>query len=742
MAGGFDLMRFQKCSNTLIPEIRRNRKWIVFWVFACFVFFFGLGIYPSIHSESRWFEVVREMLMTGDWLHPRINGQPYFDKPLVSYWFAAVVSKLAGGHVTELSVRLPSALFALTGLACIISVARKFYSERTAYLTGWLLLSTYSFIEWGRLAEADMEQTVFIVMAVTVYLHHRDKASFTAYFAFWGCCAVGAQTKGLPALVIPPALAVIDCIVRKSFRRHLNWKFFLAMFLGGLCLYSAPFVLEAMTSRNYSASGIVLVFRENLVRVFNPWDHKDDPFYIYFAYLPVLLIPWTPFFVFAVVDYVRGLVRRKQGSRDTLWLFASIAFIFVLFSASRSRRSYYILPIVPWCVLFTAAWFSEPAENWSFLRIITDRFARLVDILTPVAAAILILLPVAGIVVFRSGWLSMMDRDDLKSILLTLLPLAFFIGIAWLVFWRSSRKRLLREGAEGDFAPSSDPLNRAVPFVTLVMFAVFALVIAEFRSTATFEPTAPFLRSFSGDVLKPILDRNPDFMKRTAFFGDFGGSELTYYLDLQEPIPQFWMTKRDDASRKFTDDTTVVYGLDEFGAFLNDVRERGGAIITRGDCVEALRRRASEAGKLQALARQAYDAMMTDERKFAPLLSLLNLKRGDCLEALRKIASAAGESQARARYVYDALTDELAFVPVLSSMDLFKELELKRLRAKSEGRDDPKLKEKIVKKEGKRVIVFYHIPASAPHEETADGATEPVPRADSASSGTEGTPQP
>ena len=136
MAGGFDMMRFQKCSDTLIPSIRKNAKWIAFWVFACFVLFLGLGIYPAIRSEARWFEVVREMLMTGDWLHPRINGQAYFDKPLVSYWFAAVVSKLAGGHVTELSVRLPSALFALAGLGCIISVARKFYSERTAYSIG------------------------------------------------------------------------------------------------------------------------------------------------------------------------------------------------------------------------------------------------------------------------------------------------------------------------------------------------------------------------------------------------------------------------------------------------------------------------------------------------------------------------------------------------------------------------------------------------------------------------------
>ena len=677
MAGGFDMMRFQKCSDTLIPEMRRNAKWIAFWVFACFVLFFGLGIYPAIRSEARWFEVVREMLMTGDWLHPRINGQAYFDKPLVSYWFAAVVSKLAGGHVTELSVRLPSTLFALAGLACIISVARKFYSERTAYLAGWILLSTYSFIVWGRLAEADMEQTVFIVMAVTVYLHHRETASFWAYFAFWACCAVGAQTKGLPALVIPPVLAVIDCIVRKSFRTHLNWKFFLALILGGLCLYAVPFVLEAVTSDNYGASGIVLVFRENLMRVFNPWDHNKDPFYAYFLYLPRLMIPWTPFFIFAVIDYVHGLIRRKQTSKDTLWLFASMVFIFILFSASRSRRSYYILPIVPWCALFTAVWFSEPQEGWTFLRKITDRFLRIVDALMPIAAGLLILLSVAAGVFLVYAVLSGAALDlhpsisaqsmaDLNSLLAFFASYAFLFGVFWLVFWFKSRKRLLKENGEGAFAPSSDPLNRVAPLVAFVLFTVFSVVIPSLSETESFEPTAPFLRR-TGSTLKTILAKDSDFLKRTAFFGSIGTAEVTYYLDLPAPVPMFSLEKLDDDNRTFTDDTTDIQGPEEFRAFLEDVLEHGGMVITRGDWMAKLGE--SEEGK----------------------------------ELLKRLQD-----------------DEM--VLLISPLNIIQESKLEAMRRKSGWPDDPKLMRKYNKLNGKRVHVYYHLSESIAQPAEADGA--------------------
>ena len=703
MAGGFDLMRFQKCSDTLIPMLRKNAKWIAFWIFALFVLFYGLDSYSAIRSEARWFEVVREMLMTGDWLHPRINGQAYFDKPLVSYWFAALLSHLSDGRIAEGTVRMPSAIFSLIGLGCIISVARKFYSERTAYLAAWLLLSTYSFIVWGRLAEADMEQTVFIVMAVTVYLHHREKASFWAYFAFWACCAVGAQTKGLAAIVIPPALAVIDCVIRKDFRTHLNWKFFLALIVGGLCLYSIPFVLEAVTSDNYGASGIVLVFRENLMRVFNPWDHKDDPFYVYFLYLPRLLIPWTPFFIFAVIDYVRKLIRAvaKRGtasvedlSSDTLWLFVSIVFIFVMFSASRSRRSYYILPIVPWCILFTAAWFSEPGESWSLLRKLTDKFLKLVDVLIPWAAGLLIAACVvyAFLLFLLTSTISrLLDSvilwDDLKRLTFELWPFAFLAGIAWLVIWRKSRRKLLREGGEGPFAPSPDPLNRVVPFVAFILFSVFTVVIPSLSKTDSFDADWWFLVRERYE-LNQIMKRDPDFLKRTAFFGSVGNAEITFYLRLSEPIRMFAPEKLDDTNRTFTSDTVDLEGPDEFRVFLADVLEHGGMVITRGDWV----------------------ARLEEDPAFRDIVEMLG-------------------------------SEEMIFKP--SDLTPAQEHKLDRLREKPGWQDDPKTLRKIRKIENKRIYIFYHLSDSVAAEvpvghRTWTGLQTRPAEAD----GTEGTTQP
>ena len=47
-------------------------------------------------DEAHYAEASREMLRTGDWLAPYYNGQPFFDKPILFYWFQAAGMAIAG----------------------------------------------------------------------------------------------------------------------------------------------------------------------------------------------------------------------------------------------------------------------------------------------------------------------------------------------------------------------------------------------------------------------------------------------------------------------------------------------------------------------------------------------------------------------------------------------------------------------------------------------------------------------
>lgn len=325
-----------------------RRAGIVFLAAALLLLFWGLGAREMMGSEQRWAEVTREMLLSGDYLHPTINGQPYFDKPLLSYWLIALAA-FAGGGINEWTLRFPSATAALVGLWATVLLGRRLWSAKVGFTAGWMLLSTYGFLLWARRGESDMQNLVAVVLAVTWYWYRRGKPSFGSYLGFYLICFLGAQTKGLAAVAVP-VLAVLPDLMRQGrWKQHLKASNFLALALG-LGVYLLPFTWAALSRPEYHASGLGLALRENITRFFHPFDHVA-PFYIYFFYVPEFFLPWTPLLI-AAVAAMGGSVRKLEA--NTRWLLEAVIFIFLFFTLSGSRRAYYILPLLPFCALLTA----------------------------------------------------------------------------------------------------------------------------------------------------------------------------------------------------------------------------------------------------------------------------------------------------------------------------------------------------------------------------------------------------
>ncbi|MCX5788354.1 MAG: glycosyltransferase family 39 protein [Elusimicrobia bacterium] len=74
-------------------------------------------------DEGRYAEIPREMVASGDYVTPRLNGVVYFEKPPLVYWTTAVCLKLFGP--SEWSMRATPALFALAGVLLTYGAARR-----------------------------------------------------------------------------------------------------------------------------------------------------------------------------------------------------------------------------------------------------------------------------------------------------------------------------------------------------------------------------------------------------------------------------------------------------------------------------------------------------------------------------------------------------------------------------------------------------------------------------------------
>lgn len=320
-------------------------------IVAVLLLFTSLGARGLWCAEGRWAVISREMALSGDFFHPTIGGEPYFDKPLLTYWLITLVS-LITGHLNEATVRLPSALAGLLALAATWRLGRRLWSEEVGRIAAWILLTTYGFLFWSRTASAETENMAAVILCLSWYWARREKPGFKTFFIFYLIAFLGSLTKGLTALVVPVLAVLPDLLRNKRYRCLFSPSHFLALALA-LGVYLSPFIYASFTRpESYGESGLALVFRENIVRYFQPFDHRG-PIYTYLGDLPVLFLPWAPLLIAALAAL---LLRWKRLSDKTRWLLQAAGLIFLFFSLSGSRRSYYILPIMPFCALAVAVY--------------------------------------------------------------------------------------------------------------------------------------------------------------------------------------------------------------------------------------------------------------------------------------------------------------------------------------------------------------------------------------------------
>lgn len=318
----------------------------------------GLGSRELWGPETRWANIALQMLQSGDYLDPYLKGSAYYDKPLPSYWLITATAGLFG-DLNHWSLRLPSVIAAWLSVWLVYLIGKQLFSQTAGLIAGWMLISTFYFVFWGRVATADILTVCGLLAAVWWYWRGPDDTRFSRYCVFFLLLAMSSLLKGLIGFVLPGLILLPHVLSEQRWKQHVNGRLCAALAIA-LAVYLIPFALSHLYgAANYGQSGLGLVLRENVVRFFQPFDNLG-PIYTYLLYLPVYTLPWAPVWIIALWIALRNWRHIEPNAR---WLVWGLTLLFVFFTASGSRRSYYVLPLVPFAQLLGAWWVARRLQQ-------------------------------------------------------------------------------------------------------------------------------------------------------------------------------------------------------------------------------------------------------------------------------------------------------------------------------------------------------------------------------------------
>jgi 4-amino-4-deoxy-L-arabinose transferase-like glycosyltransferase len=320
---------------------------------AAFLFFFHLGQRSFRNpDEGRYAEVAREMVMSGNWIEPRLYGVDYLRKPILFYWLIALSFKYFGFN--EYAARLVPALFGVLGVAMTFLFARKTMGERAAVFSSLLLMTNFWFLQVGRYLLIDMVFSLFAVASLySFYLASADAKKRGLYYAlFYVSAGAAFLAKGVAGFVIPGMSVLLYMASKRN-----TWGFFRPdrLLLGAAAAgaIAAPwFILISLKEPEF----LKFFFLHEHLQRFSSSDFEHQQAWFYYLWvLPAIFMPWSV--LVPPLKKMPALVRGKADGGTLLFCALSAAGIVVFYSLSKTKLPTYLLPAVPLiCLVLGRAW--------------------------------------------------------------------------------------------------------------------------------------------------------------------------------------------------------------------------------------------------------------------------------------------------------------------------------------------------------------------------------------------------
>lgn len=365
-------------------DARARRTLLSIWFFLGLLPLFLRPLWEP--DEGRYAEIPREMLASGDWLTPHLNGLLYFEKPPLQYWLSAVSMKLFGLHAW--AARLPLALAAGLMLWAAWRLARRLGARDPRWAAFMAATSLLTFVT-GQLLTLDALFSAFLVAATACFIEavaarYEERPAYGWTLATFALLAFALLTKGVAEVVLSGGIVVLalpfawkdrrlrSAVLRTTFD-PLGWLLYLAL--------AVPWFV--LVNRANPGHAWFFFIHEHFTRFLTHQHARQgssnwflDKLY-FIGILGVGLLPWLSA---AVVGLRRGLGLLRntakgpqaEGAPLHRWTLAMLVMAFawplLFFSVSGSKLPPYVLPCIVPLMALAVAFEREGEEQRSLTR--------------------------------------------------------------------------------------------------------------------------------------------------------------------------------------------------------------------------------------------------------------------------------------------------------------------------------------------------------------------------------------